>query len=166
MGWDAGRHSDCDSLRPVYKEIRHTHGKNKRLLLCLIKVRSKVNDILVQICKTDFLCKFRKPCLRITHGSRPISFDGSEVSVPVHKDLPLLEILRHDNERLVDRAVAVRMVFTHRISDNTGAFPVRSVIADPQLIHVIERTSLNRFQTVPNIRKRTGDNNAHGIVDI
>ncbi len=58
------------------------------------------------------------------------------------------------------------MVFTHGIADDTGAFPVRAVIADAQLIHIIEGSALHRLKPVPHIRQSPGNDDAHGIVNV
>ena len=166
MGGDACRHTDRDPFRAVYEQVRHTHGQDKGLFLRLVKVRSEVYDVFVQIRKTHFLGKFCQPCLGVTHGRRPVSFDGAEVAVAVHKGLSLLEILRHDHQRLIDGAVPVGMVFTHGISHDTGAFAVWFVIADAQLVHVIESAPLDRLEPVPYIRQGAGDDHAHGVIDI
>ena len=39
-------------------------------------------------------------------------------------------------------------------------------ITDAQLMHVVERPSLHRLQTVPRVRQRPCDNHAHGIADV
>ena len=58
------------------------------------------------------------------------------------------------------------MIFTHGIADDTGTFTVRFIRAVIQLDHGIQNSSLHRFQSVSYIRKSTGRDNAHGIVDI
>ena len=84
----------------------------------------------------------------------------------VNKSLAFLEVLRHNDKRLIDRAVAVRMVFTHCISHDTGTFPVRLVIADTELVHIIEGTPLHWFQPVAHVRQGAGNDHAHGVVNI
>ena len=84
----------------------------------------------------------------------------------VYQDLAFLKILGHHHQCLVNRAVAVWMIFTHGISHNTGAFTVGSVITDSKLIHIIQGSSLYRLQAVPHIRKCPGNDNAHGIINI
>ena len=57
------------------------------------------------------------------------------------------------------------MVLTHGIAYDTGAFPVRPVIPDPQLMHVIQNPSLHRFQAVSCIRQSPCNDDAHGIIN-
>ena len=46
---------------------------------------------------------------------------------------------------IVNGTVAVRMVFTHRIADDTRALSERLVVLDAELIHVIQSTALYRL---------------------
>ena len=131
MGRDAGRHTDGDPFRTVDQQIGKTHRKNLRLLLRLIKIRHKIHNILIQIRQIGLLRHLRKAGLRITHSRRAVTLDRTKVPMTVDQDHTLLEFLRHDHERLIDGAVAVRMVFTHGIAHDTGALAVRPVIAYP-----------------------------------
>ena len=58
------------------------------------------------------------------------------------------------------------MIFTHGTANDTGTFSVRAITSDTKLMHIVESSSLYRLQTIPHIRKRTGCDNTHGIVDI
>ena len=58
------------------------------------------------------------------------------------------------------------MVFTHRITHYTGTFPVRLVRSVIQFNHGPQDTSLYRLQAVPHIRKSTGHDDGHRIIDI
>ena len=166
VGGDAGRHTDSDSVRSVYQQIGNTHRKDRRLLFRLIKVRHEVDHVFVQVCKKHFLRQFFEPCLGITHGGGPIAFDRTEVSVSVNQCTAFFKVLCHHHQRFVDRAVAVRMVFTHRVSDYPGTFSVRMVIAYAQLVHIIQCTSLHRLKPVPHVRKSPRYDNAHCVIDV
>ena len=58
------------------------------------------------------------------------------------------------------------MIFTHGISYDTGTFTVRAVVTDAQLIHIVKGPALYRLQSVTYIRQRSGNDNAHGVIDI
>ena len=131
MGRDTGRHAHRDPFRAVDQQVRKAYRKDLRLLLRLVEVRHKVHDILVQIRQISVLCHLGKASFRVTHGSRAVSLNRAEIPVAVNQNHSLFEFLGHDNESLVDGAVAVGMIFTHGISHDTSALPVRAVIAYP-----------------------------------
>ena len=58
------------------------------------------------------------------------------------------------------------MIFSHGISHDTGTFSVRLVRSVVQFDHGEQDPSLHRLQAVPDIRKSSGGNNAHGVVDV
>ncbi len=58
----------------------------------------------------------------------------------------------------------MRMVFAHRVADNTRTLTVRLLRVEIQFIHCVENTTLNRFQTVTHIRQGACDDNADGII--
>src|SRR5699024_945415 len=136
-----------------------------RFLFRLVKVRLKVYGIFIDI-RSQFHGNFTESCLCITHGCRAVPVHGSEVSMAFYKRITCGPVLCHINQGSIDGTVTVRMIFTHRITDDTRTFTVRLVRTVVQLDHRIQDSSLYRLQTVPYIRKRTGSDNAHGIVDI
>ena len=145
MGRNAGRHTYRDSLRTVDEQIRNLHRQHARLLLRGVKVGQKIHHVLVQIGQKRLLCDLLQPGFRVTHGRGAVPFDIAEVAVPVDQGQSLLEVLGHDHQRLIDRTVSVRMIFTHGIAHDTRRLTVGPVIADAKLIHIVQRPSLHRF---------------------
>ena len=166
MRGNAGSHTYRDAVRAVYQDIGDFYRKYGRLFLCLVEVGDKVHHIFIQVAQKDFLGQLLQAGLRISHGGRAVALDGTEIPVAVYKGLSFFEILGHYHKGFVNGTVAVGVVFTHGIAHDTGAFSIRPVISYPQLIHIIQRSSLNRLQSVPHIRKRSGNNNAHRIINI
>ena len=122
-------HTYCNTLCAVYKNIRNPDGKYLRLFLCFIKVWYKIDHILVKIGQIDILGQFLQARFRITHGCGSVSLNRAKVSMPVNKRHPFFKILCHNDQRFINGAVSMRMVFTHGISDNTRALTVRLVVA-------------------------------------
>ena len=165
MGRYICSHSHRDTGSTVYQKIRISSRKHGRLFFGLIKIRDKINRILGDIRK-HFHGYFRKPCLGISHGRRSVAVNRAEISMSVHKHISHGPVLCHINQCPVNGAVAVRMIFTHRITDDTRTFSVGLVGPVIQLDHRIKDTSLNRLEAIPYVRKSPGSDNAHGIIDI
>ena len=160
------RHADGDTLGAVDEQVRNPHRKYLRLLLRLIKIRTKIHHILIQIRQIHILGKLLQLRLRVTHGGGAVSLDGTKVSVAVHQRHPLLKLLLHDHQRFIDGAVSVGMIFTHGITHDSRGLSVRPVRPQPQLFHGVEHSPLHRLQTVSHIRQRSLTDDAHGIIDI
>ena len=84
----------------------------------------------------------------------------------VYKSIAHGPVLGHIDKRAIDRRVTVRVIFTHGITDDTRTLTVGLVGTIIQLDHGVKNSSLYRFQTVSDIRKGTGSNNAHRIIDV
>ena len=145
MWRDVRCHTDRDPFRAVDQNVRDFDREHFRLFLRLVKVWYKIDHILVEIGQIDILGQFLQARFRITHGCGSVSLDRAKVSMPVNKRHPFFKILCHNDQRFINGAVSMRMVFTHGISDNTRALTVRLVVADTQLIHIIKRPALYRF---------------------
>jgi len=158
-------HTYRNSGGTVYKKIGISGRKNNGFFFRIIKVWNKINRIFVKIGK-ELHGNLGKSCFRITHGGGAVSVNGTEVSVSVDKRISHGPILSHVYQCSVDRAVAVGMVFTHRITDDTGALSVRLVGTVIQFNHGIKNTPLNRLKSVSYIGKRSGGNNAHRVIDV
>ena len=96
-------HTDRDTFRTVDQKIRHLDWKHDRLLLRLIKVRHKINDIFVQIRQIRFLRYLLQTRLRISHRSGAVTLDGSKITVSVNERQSLLEVLCHNDQSIIDR---------------------------------------------------------------
>ena len=84
----------------------------------------------------------------------------------VYQRHSLLKALGKYDQCLIDRTVAVRVVLTHRITDDTRRFPVRLVVPQMQLPHIVKDAALYRFQTIPRIRNGAGRDDTHRVVHI
>ena len=76
------------------------------------------------------------------------------------------EILRHADQRVIDRRVAVRVILTHHVADDTGAFHISLLRHVAALVHREEDAPMHRLQPVAHIGKRARDDHAHGVIEI
>ena len=127
MRRDTGGHTDRNAFRSIDQDVRNTDRKHFRFFFGLVKVRNKVHNILIQICQVDVLRELLQAGFGISHGCGAITFDGAEVSVTINQRHAFFKFLLHDDQRLINGKVAVRMVFTHGIAHDPGGFPVRPV---------------------------------------
>ncbi len=107
-----------------------------------------------------------QPALGVAHGRRVVAVDGTEVALPVDQRVAQREVLRHPDERVVDRHVAVRMVFPHHVADDARALHVRAVEDDVRLVHRVQDAAMDRLQPVADVRKRPADDHAHRVIEV
>jgi len=95
-----------------------------------------------------------------------LPWDRAEVAVRIDQRMPQREVLRHPHERVVDRRVAVRVVLRHHPADDVGGFPVRTVGADPLLVHRPQDPAVDGLQAVANLGQRAAHDDRHGVVEV
>ena len=142
----------------VDEKIGESARQYVRLLKTVVKVERERNRFFVEIAQ-HFHCYRGKPCLRITHCRRSVAVHTAEVAVSVYEHHTRIERLRKPYHRVVYAAVAVRMVFTEALANDSRRLLVRFVGSGAQLVHRIKYTSLNGFESVLDSRERSVENN-------
>ena len=165
MRRDIGCHTNRDTAGTINQQIRESCGEHGRLLLGIIKVGNKINSIFIDI-RQHLHGDFAESCLCITHGSSAVAVHRTKVAVAVDQRISGIEILRQFHQSFINGAVTVRMVFTHGIADDTRTLTVGLIRPVIQLNHGVQDSSLNRLKSVSYIRKRSGDDNAHSIINV
>ena len=147
-----GCHPDGNSCCPVDQQIGNPRREHHRFLFRLIEVRNEINGVFVDI-RQHLHGDSGQSGFRVTHRGRRVPVDRTEIAVSVHQRIMKRPVLRHIDQRAVNRRISVRMILTHRIADNTGALPVRLVRSVIELNHGPQHAALHRLQAVPDIRK-------------
>ncbi len=159
------RHADGDAVRAIDQQVGERGGEHARLLLAFIVIRLEIDRILVDIVQQQHRRRVQ-PHFGITHRRRHIAVDRAEIPLPVDQRQAHREILRHTHGGQINRAVAMRMVFTHHVTGHTRGFAVRLVGRVAGLVHRVQNPPMHRLQPIPRIRQRAGDDNGHRIVQI
>ena len=162
---DVRRHADRDAARAVHEQLRELRRQHRRLFQRLIVVRDELHRLLVDVLQHE-LRDLRHAHLGIAHRGRRIAVDRAEVAVPVREHIAHGEILRHAHDRVIDRAVAVRMILTENLADDTRRLLVGLRRAHARLLHRIEDAAVHRLQTIAHIRQRARHDDAHRVVDV
>ena len=70
------------------------------------------------LCQTNF---------RVTHRRSIVAVHGTEVTLTIHQHVTQGEILRHTNDGVVNSGVAMGVVLTDHVTDDTGRLLVSPV---------------------------------------
>ena len=108
----------------------------------------------------------RKPRFGIPHRRGRIAIDGTEVALPIDQRIAHGKRLRHADQRVVNRRVAVRMKFAQHFADNLGALAGGPVGREAHFVHAEKNAAMNRLQTVANIRQRAAHDHAHRVIEV
>ena len=114
----------------------------------------------------DFHRKGIQAGFGVTHCRRAVAVDTAEVAVAVCQHIAHGEILRHADNRIIHGAIAVRMIFTQNLAHDTGGLLVWLAGGHACLLHSVQYSSMNRLQSITDIWQSSGNDYAHGIINI
>ncbi len=162
---DVGRHAHRDTGGAVHQQVGEARREHQRLVLGAVVVGPEIDRLLVQIGEQ----LVRDPGhadLGITHRRRIVSVHRTKVALPVHQRIAQRKILRHAHDGVVHRGIAVRVVFTDHVADDTRRLLVGLVPVIGKLVHREQHAPVHRLQAVAHIGQCAADDDAHRIVQI
>ena len=165
MRRDVGRHADGDAAGAVDQKIGEARRQHYRLALGIVVIGLEVDGVLVEV--LDQRARHAlEPHFGVAHGRRRIAVDGTEIALAVDQRQAHGEILRHAHQRVVDRLVAVRVIFTDDVADHARRLAVRLVPLVAVLVHRIEDAPVHGFEAVARIGQRARHDHAHGVIEV
>jgi hypothetical protein len=162
---DVGRHADGDAGRSIDEQIRKRRGQHRRLFGGLVVVGDEIDGLLVEI-RHHVVAERLEPSLGVPHRRRRIAVDRSEVALAVHQRIAHVEVLRHPDERVVDRLVAVGMEVPHHLADDLRALAVAARRRQPHGLHAVQDAAVCGLQPVACIGQRSSNDHAHGVIHV
>ena len=165
MGGNIGGHAYGNAGRTVEQQIGNLGGQNGGLVQRAIVVRSEIDGILFDISQ-KLACQPGHAHFRITHGCRGVPVNGAEVALTIHKGIAHAEVLGQTHQGIVHGRVAMGMVFTYDITNDTGRLLVSPVIDVSKLGHSVQNTPMHRLQTISGVRNGTTDNDRQRIFQV
>ncbi len=158
-------HADGDATCAIDQQVRIARRQNGWFALAIIIVVNEIDRFLVDIINQAFRRLFQ-PRFGVSHSGGLVAIHGTEVTLPLNQGEAHGEILRKAHHRIVNRAVAMRMIATHHVTDDAGRFAERLVGGIAVFIHRVDDAPVHRLQPIARIGQRARHNHAHGIVEI
>ena len=165
VGRNIGRHADGDAGRAVDQQIREARRQDRRLLIAAVIVGLEADGVLVEVVEQRHR-RPRQPDLGVAHGRRRIGVHGAEIALPIDQRQAHGEILHHAHKRVIDRHIAMGMVFAHDVADDARGLVVALGGAETALVHAVEDAPVDWLQTVAHVRQRPGNDHAHGVIEV
>ncbi len=153
MGRDIRGHADSNTARTIDQHIGEACGKNRGFLLLAIVIVLKIDGVLVDIGQQEG-GRLVHADFGIAHRGGVIAIHGAEIALTIQERQRHRERLRHAHKRVIDRAIAMRVVLTHHIANRTGRFAIGFFMGVIGLMHREKDAAVNRFETVPQIGNR------------
>ena len=121
MRRNIGRHTNGNTARAIDQQVRILRRQDDRLLLLAIIVILKV------VVSQNVVCRLGETTFRITHRRGRIGVDRPEITLTINKWQTHRKRLCHSHERVINRAVTMRVEFTDHITNNTRRLEVWTV---------------------------------------
>ena len=152
MRRNIGSHTNSNTCSTIDQQVREPGRKHLWLSLSFIKVWLEVYSIFINVSK-HLHGNFAQAGLSVSHGSCAVAVHRTEVSMSVNKSIAERPVLCHIYKCSINRAVTMRMIFTHGITNDTGTFTMWLIRTVVQFDHRIQHSTLYRFQTISYIWK-------------
>ncbi len=104
---------------PLTSRFRNFAGTTTGSLSVPSIVLSEVDGILIEVVEQR-MRHLLQAAFGVTFGRRRVAVDGTEITLTVDQRQAKRPGLRHAGERVINRRVAVRVVFTHHVTGDAG----------------------------------------------
>ena len=152
---DVGRHADRDSAGAVDQQVGETRRKDLRLALRRVVIGGEVDGVAVDVAEQE-VGDLGEPRLGVAHRRRRIGIHRAEIALAVDQRHAHRPALGHPGESVVDRAVAVRVIFTHDVADDAARLAVRPPGDIAGFLAGVEDAAVDRLQAVAHVGQRAG----------
>ena len=139
--------------RAVGEQIGERARQHDRLGLAAVVGRAEIDRVLVDAVEQQTR-HLGHPRFGVAHRGRVIAVDVAEVALAVDQRIALREILREPHQRVVDRLIAVRMVFADDVADHARRLLERLAGIEPQLPHGEQQPPVHRLEPVARVGQR------------
>ena len=162
---NVGRHADGDAAGTIDQQVGEARRQDPRLLARSVVGFLEIDRFLVDVLQ-QLVRHLGQARLGVAHRRRRVAVDRAEIALPVDQRHAHRPVLRHADQGVVDRGVAMRVIFTHDVGHRARRLHIFAVPVVAALMRGVENAAMNRLQTVADVRKRTTDDDAHRIVEI
>ena len=165
VGRDIGGHTHGDAGGAVDQQVGYPGGQHMGDALGAVVVVDEIHRFLIQVGQQR-VGDFAHAYLCVTHGRGGIAVYGAEVALAVNQHVAHRKRLGHAHNRVIDRGVAVGVVFTDHVPHHPRGLLVSLVPVVAEFIHGVQDPAVNRFQAVPHVRQGAPDDHAHGVIKV
>ena len=165
MGRHVGGHAHRDAAGAIDQEVGKARRQNRRLALGIVVVGLEIDRFLVDVLQQR-MRHLGHAGFGVTHGGGRIAVDGAEIALTVDQRQPEGEVLRHAHQRVIDRLVAVRVIFTDDVAHDAGGLAIGLVPVIAVLVHREQDAAMHGLQAVAHVGKRAAHDHAHGVIEV
>ena len=138
FGWimrrDIGRHANRNAARAIDQQIGEGRRQNARFIHAFIVIRLEIHRVFVNAGQQRTRSR-RQARFGVAHRRRRIAINRTKIPLPINQRQAHGKGLRHAHQRIIDRSIAMRMVFTHHIANHARRFAIGFVSRVAGFLH-------------------------------
>ena len=165
VGRDVRRHADRDAGRAVHQQVGKLAGQDGRLPAGVVVVGNEVDGLPVDV-REQFRGDARHAHLGVAHGRGRVAVHRAEIALAIDQRVAQRKVLRHADQRIVHRGVAVRVIFADHVADHAGRLLVRPVPVVAEILHGVQHAPMHGLEAVAHVRQGAADDDAHRVVHV
>ena len=150
LRWNVGGHTNGDTDRAVDQQVRKTAWKNGWLLGAAVVVVLKIDSFFVDVAN-HLHGQLRHAALGVTRCGSWVVTRRAKVTLTRNQRVAQVPVLNEANQGVIDRAVAVRVVLTHHVTDYTRTLAELLVWAVATVEHCINHAAVHRLHAVAHV---------------
>jgi hypothetical protein len=165
VGRDLARHPDRNALAAVDQQVGDARGQHLGLDFALVVVGAEIDGLFVDVFEQRGR-DARQTRFGVPHGRGRIAVHRAEISLAIHQRVAHREGLRHADQGIVDRNVAMRVILAEYFAGDLGALSRGAIVVQPHLVHAIKNAPVHGLEAIANVGQRSAHDHAHGVIEI
>jgi hypothetical protein len=149
----------------IDEKVREAGRKHLRFALRSVVIGLEVDRVAIDVSEKE-IRDLSESCFRVAHRRRRIRVHRAEIALAVDQRDAHRPVLGHPREGIVDRSVAVGVIFTHDVADDAAGLAIRPPRDIACFLAGEEDPAVDGLQAIANIWQRSADDDAHRIVEV
>jgi hypothetical protein len=162
---DVGGHADRNPGGAVDQQVGNLGRQHQRFEFGAVVVGAEIHRFLVEVGQ-QFMGDLGHANFGVTHRGGVVAVHRAEVALAVHQRITQRKILRHAHDGVVHGGVAVGVIFTDHVADDTRRLLVSLVPVVGQLVHGEQYAAMHGLQAIAHIRQGAPHDYAHGVIEV
>ena len=159
------RHADRDAGRAVDQQVRNACRQHDRLGLGAVVVRAEVDRVLIDLGQ-HLVGDAGETAFGVAHRRGAVTVQRAEVAGAIDEGIPERKRLRHPDQHLVQRHVAMRVIAAHHVAHHLRALAMLHIGGQVLLPHRVQDAALYRLEAVADVGQRARRDHRQRVVQV
>ena len=165
MRRDIGCHANRNAARAIDQQIGEGRRQHARFIHAFIVIRLEIHRVFVNTGQQRTRSR-RQARFGVAHRRRRITINRTKIPLPINQRQAHGKGLRHAHQRIINRSIAMRMVFTHHVANHARRFAIGLVSRVAGFLHGKQNAPMDRLQPIAHIGQSARHDHAHRVIEV